>query len=76
MLDQKREDSQTNGNQKVPESIDCSQAELMQAHYFRMSEDLQQHWKPISMQLVAEAESMIDENHYAASDARFNPIVF
>ncbi|KAM7541962.1 hypothetical protein Aperf_G00000017227 [Anoplocephala perfoliata] len=69
MLEQKQVNGHMNGSQKVPESIDCSQAELMQANCFRMSEDLQQHWKPISMQLVAEAETMIDENHYAASDA-------
>ena len=66
---QKRPTGQVNGTAtKVPESIDYSQAELLQAHYFRMSEELQQHWKPTSMQLVVEAESMIDSNHYAASD--------
>lgn len=68
MLDQKQMNANVNGSQKAPKSIDCSQAELMQARYFRMSEELQQHWKSILMQLIAEAESMIDENHYASSD--------
>lgn len=68
LMDQKFSAGKANGNARVPESIDCSQAELLQANYFRMSDELQQRWKPIAMQLVAEAESMIDENHYAASD--------
>ena len=67
-MDQRYPTGQVNGTHKVSESIDCSQAELLQARYFRMSEELQQHWKPTSMQLVGEAESMIDDNHYAAAD--------
>ncbi|VDN97776.1 unnamed protein product [Rodentolepis nana] len=70
MLDQKQLNGHANQAQKALESIDCSQGELMQAHYFRMSDELQQHWKPISMQLIAEAESMIEENHYASSDLK------
>uniref|UniRef100_A0A5K3EEV8 PH domain-containing protein n=1 Tax=Mesocestoides corti TaxID=53468 RepID=A0A5K3EEV8_MESCO len=67
---QKLSASQMNGTTKGPDSIDCSQAELLQANYLRMSEELQHHWKPTSMQLVAEAESMIDGNHYAAGDLK------
>ncbi|VDL15838.1 unnamed protein product [Hymenolepis diminuta] len=70
MLDQKQMNANVNGSQKAPKSIDCSQAELMRARYFRMSEELQQHWKSILMQLIADAESMIDENHYASSDLK------
>ncbi|VDK20324.1 unnamed protein product, partial [Taenia asiatica] len=70
MMDRKSPTGKANGNARVPESIDFSQAELLQANYFRMSDELQQHWKPIAMQLVAEAESMIDRNHYAASDLK------
>ncbi|KAL5107304.1 Spectrin beta chain [Taenia crassiceps] len=70
MMDQKFSAGKANGSPRIPESIDCSQAELLQANYFRMSDELQQRWKPIAMQLVAEAESMIDENHFAASDLK------
>ncbi|KAL5964605.1 Spectrin alpha chain [Taenia solium] len=70
MMDQKFPTGKANENVRVPESIDFSQAELLQANYFRMSDELQQRWKPIAMQLVAEAESMIDGNHYAASDLK------
>ncbi|KAH9280373.1 Spectrin beta chain, non-erythrocytic 1 [Echinococcus granulosus] len=70
MMDQKFSTGQANNNSRVPESIDCSQAELLQANCFRMSDELQQRWKPISIQLVAEAESMIDANHFAASDLK------
>ncbi|VDM16022.1 unnamed protein product [Hydatigera taeniaeformis] len=70
LMDQKFSTTQANDNARIPESIDCSQAELLQANYFRMSDELQQRWKPMSMQLVAEAESMIDENHYAATDLK------
>ncbi len=55
-------------SRKPPESIDFAQGEILQANQRRMSSELYQKWKPISMQLVAEAENMIEANHYASTE--------
>lgn len=52
----------------VSKSIDHGQAEILRANNYRMTTELEEYWKPTLMQLVAEGEKMIDENHYAAEE--------